>query len=53
MNIQHSAIDKKMTDSWMLNLANTKITGELVFICVKSISETITGILCHAVQYTI
>lgn len=37
----------------MLKPANTKITEERVFISVKSISETITGILCHAVQYTI
>lgn len=37
----------------MLKPANTKITEELLFICVKSISETITEILCHAMQYAI
>lgn len=37
----------------MLKPANTKITEELVFISVKNISETITGILCHAVQCTL
>lgn len=37
----------------MLKPANTKIAEEMVFISVKSISEAITGILCHAVQYTV
>jgi len=37
----------------MLKPANTEIIEEPVFISVKRISETITGILCHAVQCTV